>query len=56
MAKIYAVLIVEDLRTFEQVPIIIKDQVKEILKQFVGDKKISIEQYEEIVGEPYVAE
>lgn len=53
MAIIYVNLILKGLKTFEQVPIIIKDQVKEILRQFVSNGNISSEQYKKITGEDY---
>lgn len=54
MAKIYAELIVAGRKEFNQVPEQILDDVKEVLKTYVANSKISPEQYEELVGEVYV--
>lgn len=54
MAKIYAELIVAERKEFNQVPGQIAEDVKEVLKTYVANSKISPEQYEELVGEVYV--
>ena len=51
MAKIYADLIIAKSKRFSEVPVKIKEQVDNVLKQYVVDGKITQEQYNELIGE-----
>ena len=53
MAKIYAELIVAGRKTFAEVPLQIKEDVKLVLQGYVADGRITPQQYEDLVGEPY---
>lgn len=61
MAKIWRNRIIGGTRTFEEVPLTWKAQVKELLRQDVANGTYTYagpatpEWYEEVVGEPYVA-
>ena len=54
MAKIYADLIIVGRKTFNEVPLQIKEDVKLVLQSYVTDGRITPQQYEDLVGEPYV--
>ena len=54
MAKIYAELIIAVRKTFVQVPEQIKEDVKNMLLDYVVEGRLTPEQYEELVGEVYV--
>lgn len=54
MAKIYADLIVAGRKTFNEVSAQIKEDVKLVLHGYVAEGRITPQQYEELVGEPYV--
>jgi hypothetical protein len=54
MPKIYAELIVAGRKTFTQVPEQIKADVKAVLHDYVGEGRLTPEQYQELVGEPHV--
>ena len=54
MAKIYAELIIAGRKTFTQVPEQIKEDVKNVLLDYVDEGRLTPEQYEELVGEVYV--
>ena len=54
MAKIYAELIIAGRKTFIQVPEQIKEDVKNVLLDYVVERTLTPEQYEELVGEAYV--
>lgn len=54
MPRIYAELIIAGRKTFTQVPEQIKEDVKVILHDYVGEGRLTTEQYQELVGEPYV--
>ena len=53
MPRIYAELIVAGRKTFTQVPEQIKEDVKAILQDYVVEGRITPEQYQDLVGEPY---
>ena len=53
MPKIYAELIVAGRKTFTQVPEQIKGDVKDVLHGYVVEGRLTLEQYEELVGESY---
>lgn len=53
MAKIWRNRIIAGTRTYEEVPLTWKAQVKALLKQDVVNGVITKERYEEIVSEPY---
>ena len=53
MAKIWRNRIIAGTRTYEEVPLTWKAQVKVLLRQDVVNGVITKERYEEIVGEPY---
>lgn len=54
MAKIYADLIIAGIKTFEEVPLQIKEDVKLVLQGYVAEGRITPQQCEDLVGEPYV--
>ena len=49
MAKIYAELIIAGRKTFTQVPEQIKEDVKNVLLDYVAEGRLTPEQYEELV-------
>ena len=53
MAKIWRNRIIAETRTYAEVPLTWKAQVKALLKEAVHDGTITAEKYEEYVGEPY---
>lgn len=53
MAKIYADLIIARRKTFAEVPLQIKEDVKLVLQGYVAEGRITPQQYEDLVGEPY---
>lgn len=53
MAKIWRNRIIAETRTYAEVPLTWKAQVKELLKADVESGVISIEKYEQYVGELY---
>jgi len=53
MAKIWRNRIIAGTRTFDEVPFTWKAQVKALLKTDTANGLISVEKYEELVGEPY---
>lgn len=53
MPRIYAELIVAGRKTFTQVPEQVKADVKLVLKEYVVDGRLTPEQYQDLVGEPY---
>ncbi len=55
MAKIWRNRIIAGTRTYQEVPLLWKAQVKNLLRQDVANGVITAERYEEIVGEPYEA-
>ena len=57
MAKIYVKLLYTERRTWSQVPDDndLKRDVKTLMKLDVANGVITVERYEEITGEPYVA-
>lgn len=55
MAKIYVKLLYTERRTWSQVPDDLKRDVKTLMKLDVVNGVITVERYEEITGEPYVA-
>ena len=54
MAKIYADLIMAGRKTFAEVPLQIKEDVKLVLQGYVAEGRLTPQQYEDLVGEPYV--
>lgn len=56
IAHSYWRLIKKGDRTFESVPASVKDDVRYLAKTDVVNGIISAEDYEHIIGEPYVAE
>jgi hypothetical protein len=54
MPRIYAELIVAGRKTFNQIPEQVKADVKVILQDYVVEGRLTPEQYQELVGEPYV--
>lgn len=53
MAKVYANLIKHGLKTIDQVPEKIREDVIECLRQDVVDGKITDEEFEQYTGQPY---
>ncbi len=53
MAKIWRNRIIAGTRTYAEVPLTWKNQVKALLRMDVHNGVITREQYEEYVGEPY---
>ena len=53
MAKIWRNRIIAQTRTFDEVPMTWKNQVKSLLRVDVRDGVITADEYEEITGEPY---
>ena len=54
MAKIWRNRIIARTRTFDEVPIAWKQQVKMLLRADVKSGVITVQEYEELVGEPYI--
>lgn len=53
MPRIYAELIIVGIKTFIQVPEQVKADVKLVLKEYVVDGRLTPEQYQDLVDEPY---
>lgn len=54
MAKVYAELIVAGKKEYIDVPLQIKEDVNSVLQEYVVDGKITVEQYQLFVGDPYI--
>ena len=54
MAKIYVDLILNGMKHYPEIPSIIKDDVNNILKEYVVSEKITKAKYKEITGKDYV--
>lgn len=55
MERIYAELILNDLRHYPSIPDTVKDGVNMVLIEYVKSNKITSEKYTEITGKSYVA-
>ncbi|MEG2018543.1 MAG: XkdX family protein [Clostridium sp.] len=55
MSRVYADLLIAHRKKWAEIPLQIKESVKNILKQDVLDGHITAKTYKEIVGEEYVA-
>ena len=53
MAKIWRNRIIARTRTFDEVPMTWKNQVRMLLRLDVKNNVITAEEYEELTGEPY---